>query len=68
MLGTEEVGGKMRGFDGTNRSESTQAGGWDREEAGLNEVFVELHCSPASGKEGGASVVGTSSKRLFSAL
>lgn len=35
---------------------------------GLNEVFVELHCSPASGKEGGASVVGNNSKRLFSAL
>lgn len=58
----------MRGFDGTNCPESTQAGGWDREEAGLNEVFVELHCSPASGKEGGTCVVGNNSKRLFSAL
>lgn len=58
----------MRGFDGINLSESTQAGGWDREEAGLNEVFVEPQCSPASGKVGGASVVGNSSKRLFSAL
>lgn len=33
--------GKMRGLDGANRPESTQAGGWGREEAGLNEVFVE---------------------------
>lgn len=53
----EEVG-KMRGFDGTNSPESTQAGGWDREEAGFNGVFVELHRSLAPGKEGRASVCG----------
>jgi hypothetical protein len=58
----------MRGFDGTNRSGSTQAGGWDREEVGLNGVFVKLHHSSASGKEGGASVVRNNFKRLFSAL
>lgn len=58
----------MRGFDGTNHPGSTQAGGWDREKAGLNGVFVQLHCFPASGKEGGASVVRNHSKRLFSAL
>lgn len=59
----------MRGFDGTNCPGSTQAGDWDREEAGLNGVFVKLlHHSPASGKEGGASVVQNNSKRIFSAL
>lgn len=58
----------MRGSDGTNCPGSTQAGDWDREEAVLNEVFVKLYRSPASGKEGGASVVRNNSKRLFSAL
>lgn len=63
----EEVGGKMRGFDGTNRPESTQAGGWDREE-GPQWSLCGATQLPASGREGGAGVVRNNSKRLFSAL
>lgn len=49
--GTEEVGGKMRGFAGSSSPASTQAGGlgWGGSRA-LNEVFVETLLLPRVGR------------------